>query len=846
MINGLLSMAAGRQSQDFVLEYLNNSGYDEMLGIDLNEDRFKFLYNIEGKYHIPATEGSFRNFYSYVLDHLIHGEDCQTYAEAMDPDTLPDRLAQSDAPLPGVMDFQYRVRNPEGDWRWVEQVVVGGEANKLPPGLIYCYIYDIQNIKDREAGVTRVLSHARALYDPLTGLLRGDDFFSATQPLLNNRSMNWMMIAIDLEQFKLFNEWYGRKAGDMVLASIGSGLTKDAEACEGIAGYMGNDDFCLLVPAGRIHTQQLYENVHRVIVRFGVSIGFLPSFGISFSNGNTSVLNLFDQASLACQHAKQDFKNRIRTFDPSMYNKTAEDYRILSDFQDALKNGEITFWLQPQVRASTGKVVGAESLARWIKPNGQMVPPSAFVPVLEKYGFIPDLDKFIWESVCQWSRRCLDRGLPQIPVSVNVSQVDIFTLNVTDHFCALLERYSLPRSAVKIEITESACGEDSQKVRDTVQQLREQGFVVLMDDFGSGYSSLNMLHELNIDIIKLDAYFLHLDNTSDKKGMRILESIVNMAKTLTLPIIVEGVETESQKDYLMSLGCRYMQGYYFHKPMPMASFERLIAEPDRVDDRGFLFKANDEFRIREFMNDAIYSDAMLNNIIGPAAIYAWHDGAVDIVRFNQQFFETVNVPDFEDRLENIEQFMPEKDRKRLFELLAQADRDRLNGAAGVLTFARVDGDYSRFLIHFYFLNETDGSKRFYGSVRDVTGMATLGRHMELLARHSSRSVVFLVRQHGKYSYEVAAHGLEDSLKLSREQLEAELNDGRFYARLTAEERNRLMHLNRDSREDRQGYSQALTLTAGDGSLVHLNMWADPVNEPDSDVRWIYSIRRADQ
>ena len=440
MINGLLSMAAGRQSQDFVLEYLNNSGYDEMLGIDLNEDRFKFIYNIEGKYHIPATEGSFRNFYSYVLDHLIHGEDCQTYAKAMDPDNLPDRLAQSDAPLPGVMDFQYRVRNPEGGWRWVEQVVVGGEANKLPPGLIYCYIYDIQNIKDREAGVTRVLSHARALYDPLTGLLRGDDFFSATQPLLNNRSMNWMMIAIDLEQFKLFNEWYGRKAGDMVLASIGSGLTKDAEACEGIAGYMGNDDFCLLVPAGRIHTQQLYENVHRVIVRFGVSIGFLPSFGISFSNGNTSVLNLFDQASLACQHAKQDFKNRIRTFDPSMYNKTAEDYRILSDFQDALKNGEITFWLQPQVRASTGKVVGAESLARWIKPNGQMVPPSAFVPVLEKYGFIPDLDKFIWESVCQWSRRCLDRGLPQTGIWGPAAQAGNFLLNIVVAVGWLLRR----------------------------------------------------------------------------------------------------------------------------------------------------------------------------------------------------------------------------------------------------------------------------------------------------------------------------------------------------------------------------------------------------------------------
>ncbi|MBR2798011.1 MAG: EAL domain-containing protein [Clostridia bacterium] len=844
MIDSLLSIARDSQSRGFVLEYLNNSTYDDMLGIDLKEDRFKFLYNIEGKYQIPATEGSFRNFYSYAVDHLVHEEDRQVYAGAMEPDTLAGRLDRAE--LPGVLDFQYRVPNLEGGWRWVEQVVVGGAANGLPEGLVYCYIYDVQNIKDREAGVTRVRSHGRAVHDPLTGLLRDDDFFSATKPLLNNRSMNWMLIVIDLEQFKLFNEWYGRKAGDMVLARIGSGLTKDAEACDGIAGYMGNDDFCLLVPAGRIDIQQLYENVHRVIVRFGVSIGFLPSFGISCSNGSTSILNLFDQASLACRHAKQDFKNRIRTFEPSMYNKTAEDYRILSDFQDALKNGEITFWLQPQVRASTGRVVGAESLARWIKPNGQMVPPSAFVPVLEKYGFIPDLDKFIWESVCRWSRSCLERGLPLIPVSVNVSQVDIFTLNVTDHFCALLERYGLPRSTVKIEITESACGEDSQKVRDTVQQLREQGFVVLMDDFGSGYSSLNMLHELNIDIIKLDAYFLHLDNTSDKKGMRILESIVNMAKTLTLPIIVEGVETESQKDYLMSLGCRYMQGFFFHKPMPVADFEALIARPGQVDDRGFIFKANDQFRIREFMNDAIYSDAMLNNIIGPAAVYAWHDGAVDIVRFNQQFFEAVNVPDFDQRLEGIQQFMPEKDRRQLFELLAQADRDRLNGAAGVMTFGRVDGDFSRFLIHFYFLNETDGSKRFYGAARDVTEMATLGRHMELLARHSSSSVIFLIRQHGKYSYEVAAHGLADSMKLSKDQLQAELNDGSFYKRVSEESRASLLRQENTLGSARQGFSQQLSMQAGDGGWVQLSLRADPVDEADSDVRWIFSIRRADQ
>ena len=197
-------------------------------------------------------------------------------------------------------------------------------------------------------------------------------------------------------------------------------------------------------------------------------------------------------------------------------------------------------------------------------------------------------------------------------------------------------------------------------------------------------------------------------------------------------------------------------------------------------------------------------------------------------------------------MDNIQRFMPEKDKKRLYELLDKADRDRLNGAAGVMSFARTDGDYARFLIHFYFLNETDGSKRFYGAARDVTEMAKLGNHMALLSRHSSRSVVFLVRQHGHYSYEVAAHGLEATMKLTRDQFEAELNDSSFFERIPAESRKRLVRLNRSSGEDRQGYSEALTLTAGDGAPVQLFLRADPVNEPDSDVRWIYSIRRADQ
>ena len=840
MIKTLIALLGEAKTRESIMEYLNNSSYDELLGIDLERDRFKFLYNIEGKYQVPVTEGSFKNFYDYLVDHQLHPDDRKLYAEAMAPDRLLRNLAASETP--GVLQFECRARNPEGGWRWIEQVVIGGDRFHMPDGLVYCYVYDIQNIKDREAGITRVRARHGVLRDPLTGLLRDNDFYDATKLLLANRSINWMLTVIDLEQFKLFNEWYGRKTGDMVLARIGAGLSGDAENYEGVAGYMGNDDFCLLVPAGRIDIHALYEKIHGVIVRFGVSIGFLPSFGISYSNGNTSILNLFDQASLACQQAKRDFKNRICTFDPSMYNKTVEDYRILSDFQDALVNREITFFLQPQCRISTGNIVGAESLARWQRPGGQMVPPSAFVPVLEKYGFIPDLDKYIWESVCRWSRSCLDRGLPLISVSVNVSQVDIFTMNVPEHFCQLLERYGLPKSALKIEITESACGEDSHKVRATVQELRDQGFVVLMDDFGSGYSSLNMLHELNIDIIKLDANFLHLNNSSNRRGMHILESIVNMAKTLTLPIIVEGVETESQKEYLMSLGCRYVQGYYFYKPMPVADFEALIADPGKVDRRGFVFKANDQFRIREFLNDAIYSDSMLNNIIGPAAIYAWHGDEVDIVRFNQQFFEAVNVPDFHERLLGIQQFMPAGDVKLMRGLLAKAYADQLNGASGVMTFYRVDGGFSRFLIHFYFLNETGDSKRFYGAARDVTEITNLNRHMELLSRFSSRSVIFLTQRYGKNSFEVVAHGLESVMKLSKAQFERELNDGTFYDRVCPEERKALFEQCMSTVPERKGFASHFTMNATDGTPLRLFIKADNVDEEDSDVKCIISIR----
>ena len=840
---GMLDFFKKRSQPLSVPEFLEHSSYDELIEIDLNTNRYRFIYNVADKYFSPITEGTFSEFYKYAVDHMIHPDEVVMYAETMNPDTLLQRMAASE--LKDTFEFQFRGMGLEGNWRWMDSIMISGPLYGLPEGVILNYVYDIQNIKDREAGRTLVAREgSTVLLDSLTGLKRERDFFHTVSRMLKeDPKKKWMMLAFDIEQFKLFNEWYGRDAGDMVLSRIGSGLRKDAANVNGVAGYFGNDDFSLFVPAGSVQPEELYEHIRRAVARYGVSIGFLPAIGVCYSEEKDDAVRLHDKAGLAMRNAKENFKQRVRYFDPSMYTTIASDYQILSDFQEALKNSEITFYLQPQCRASTAKIVGAEALARWTKKDGTKVSPAVFVPVLEKYGFIPDLDKFIWEEVCKWIQRCQVKGFPLIPISVNASAVDIFTFDVPAFVRSLVEKYHLPKNALKIEITESACGEDSEKVREVVQILRKDGFMVLMDDFGSGYSSLNMLHDLNIDILKMDAHFLKLEEENVERGIHILESIVYMAKSMRLPIIVEGVESQGQKEYLQNLGCQYVQGYFFYRPLQTPDFEELISNPFNVDEQGIVFVSNEEFRVREFLNDAVYSDAMLNNILGPAAMYSWYEDNVDIIRFNHKFQEAVDLPDFSDRLDSIQRFMPPIDRKLLINTLEKARLDKMNGASAVMNFQRTDGSYSRFWIHFYYLDEADGRMRFYGSARDVTELTNLNRHMDLLSRFLSECVIFLINHHGVYSYQVAAQGLEKEMQISREQMEKELNSGSFFLRIVRKDRKRIIQLGVDAVENKQNFISTFAMTMENGEKRDFFLKGDIVEDDTSDVKCILSIRR---
>ena len=443
----------------------------------------------------------------------------------------------------------------------------------------------------------------------MTGLLKKRSFISEAERLLQTQDdKNWCLVSIDIENFKLFNEWYGHNEGDLLMVQIGAALLQAGERTGGTAGYFGQDDFCLLAPFDMELIGTLYDDIASLVSSRGGNVGFLPAFGVCKVEKGYPTLDLLDRSFLAAQVAKSGYRNRVRIFEKSMYLRTDEEYHVITKFFQALSQHEVVFYLQPQCRASSGKIVGAEALARWIKPDGTVIPPDEFIPILEKRGLISDLDMYIGEEVCRWQRGWIDSGHTPLPVSINVSVADILYTDLPKYFENLTDRYSLERRLIKIEITESSYISNTTLVRDTVHSLREKGFTVLMDDFGSGYSTLNMLKNLNIDIIKLDAQFLRMDESNEERSIRILESVTNMTKTIGVPIIAEGVETEKQKDFLLDLGCRYIQGYYFYKPMPAADYERLITNPELIDTSGIRFKSNQQFRLRELLDNNIYSD----------------------------------------------------------------------------------------------------------------------------------------------------------------------------------------------------------------------------------------------
>ena len=843
MSTGLFSLLRSVKDLDLT-QYLNGLPYDELIEFDLDGDCFSSLFHTAKKYSLSLTSGTVRELTMHMSEILVHPEDRERFAGFIDPDTLDGRL--DNAEVSGFVSAEFRLRLLGGGWNWAELVLL---RVNCPDSMPYrLYFFDIQSRKCREMGLSVAYSASAENRNEMTGLLKKTAFIAGAEEIVSSGGDDWCFIAIDIENFKLLNEWYGHSRGDFIMVQIGATLLKEKKEHGGLAGYFGQDDFCLLIPYDEARVQSIYDEISFIISDSCSTGSFMPAFGVSFNDDITNVRELLDMAFLAVRFAKESYHSRIRLFESSMYKKTNNEYRIISEFLSAMKNNEITFNLQPQCLTSDGRIVGAEALARWIKPDGSRVPPNVFIPVLEKHGLITDLDEYIWNEVCAWIRSMLDRGRTPLPISLNVSPLDIVNLDLADHFEKLVNRYDLSRGYLKIEITESAYISNSTLVADTVQRLRDKGFTVMMDDFGSGFSSLNMLRTMNIDVIKLDAQFLRLDKNNEIKGIHIIESVVNMAKTIGIPIIVEGVENEEQKRFLEDLGCSYIQGFYYFRPMSVENYEELTSDPGHVDTTGLRFKANQQFRIKELLDDNVYSDAMLNNILGACAFYSRHGDSVDIVRYNEQFHRTVGVSDIADRVTAIEQYLPENDAGLMLRLLDIAEQDRLNGSKGVLRFYKPDGTLTSFFMRFYYLHSDRGAgertKLYYGSAQDITKLTTLETQMMLLRRFSPYTVVFM-QDGDRPTFSVLFNGLEHDLELDSAQLEDILNGMNLYDHVCPMNKERLGSELPAKIANKESFVTEIKFITGSGDPLDLILYCDHVGDSTGNVDYIITMRKTD-
>ena len=412
----------------------------------------------------------------------------------------------------------------------------------------------------------------RAERDALTGLYNRETFFEkAAEMIAACKPEHFALSCVDIDNFKLINDMYGAETGDAVLKHIARTLEQGFSAVGGICCRVMADIFAVLYPRCFVNSE-LISGVVRSAADPGLSLQPVTlSVGrYVVSDRALAVSAMFDRARVAAASVKGRFDVHIAQYDEAMFEHILREQEIVREMDSALYAGQFEIWLQPQYNHSSGTLIGAEALVRWRHPTKGIISPAAFIPVFEQNGFIYEMDKYVWRLACSLLRRWLDAGVKAVPISVNISRYDIIRKSFLHDLTNLTEEFGIPTDLLRLEITETAFAKSAGHVVDMVRRLIDIGFTVEIDDFGSGYSSLNTLKDVPASVIKLDMDFLRSAENSTRGG-NIIESVVRMAKWLGTAVIAEGVETKEQANYLHSMGCRYVQGYLYGRPMPWMS-----------------------------------------------------------------------------------------------------------------------------------------------------------------------------------------------------------------------------------------------------------------------------------
>ena len=581
--------------------------------------------------------------------------------------------------------------------------------------------------RDGEAGSTgfaRVSIEAPRI-DAATGLLGKEAFFDeAAAYLRHSGARDVSIVCFDVDHFKLFNDLHGLDCGDELLRYLGRALALrfSPDGAQPLA-RLAADTFALCATGIRP------ERVERILVDISSEcpngIDAIVRAGVYRIEDPASPVSIMcDRAVIALRTVKGSYFDRVALYDPGMREALVLEREVVAGVESALREDRIELFLQPKCNIRTGKIVGAEALARWRHPERGIVAPGEFIPLIERNGLVRSLDLRVWEKTAAWIRGLIDEGVQPVPVSVNVSRADIYLVDVAAELHALVERYGIEPSLIEVEITESAYSERPDRIVAAFDELAERGFTVLKD--------------INVDVLKIDMRFLDRD---DRRSKDIMESVIRMARWLDLPVIAEGVETREQVNFLLDVGCSYAQGYYYARPMEAAAFEALLTDGSKVQHEQCALQdaRRPILDFRDLLHENTISDRMLSSIIGSVALYSYADGDLRLIRGNEAYRRLIAT--LGEGVNGAEEggsllpFVHDEDRDALVAAAEETVRSCPDDGVEVVVRRMGTNGCHWHKMRLFHLNTTNGSATVYGSVTDVTERM---EYMEALRKSEQR------------------------------------------------------------------------------------------------------------
>lgn len=510
-----------------------------------------------------------------------------------------------------------------------------GFIGVVPKETVHIVITNIDDEKNYRVKLSR-----QAKRDELTGLLNMKGFVDAVMVQKTMGSEESAVLYIDVVRFKVINELFGIEEGNKLLCYI-AGILREKMGRETPIARLNADRFVMYIKLPD-NLEMLMDDISNKISEYEVDFEVTCNIGVYVTGHEAvSVSGMIDRANLALSAIKGSYSVKYNYYKDELRNELISEQEITGIMGNALNEKQFILHYQPKYDHSTGTLLSAEALVRWKHPVVGLISPGVFIPIFEKNGFITKLDYYVFEQVCLFLKKCMGKNLPLIPISVNFSRHDIFQPNFVECLEKIRSKYDIPVNLLHVEITESAVVGNSKRANEIVKHLHDFGYIVEMDDFGSGYSSLNVLKEIDFDVVKLDMMFMS-NELGNNRGGTIVSSIVRMAKWLKIPVIAEGVETVTQADFLKSVGCNYIQGYLYSKPLPEDEYIEKLSG-NTICEMVPQLRLNERLNACDFWDPNSQETLIFSNYVGAAAIFTYDKGNLEILRVNQKYLKELSM-----------------------------------------------------------------------------------------------------------------------------------------------------------------------------------------------------------